>query len=135
MVARVKGPTDHVVVVGAGLAGLSAAMRLAGAGRKGSGIRLPNADEVRFLIVDEDNSPSRLSPEEYGTPGSPLLIDNKGLLFGCQERLCSVSSYISTPKLSNGAILNNVKDSAIVTVNKVRYAVTSISKKLVLVKL
>ena len=29
----VTGPTDHVVVVGAGLAGLSAAMRLAGAGR------------------------------------------------------------------------------------------------------
>jgi phytoene desaturase len=29
----VSGPTDHVVVVGAGLAGLSAAMRLAGAGR------------------------------------------------------------------------------------------------------
>lgn len=30
----VSGPTDHVVIVGAGLAGLSAAMRLAGAGRK-----------------------------------------------------------------------------------------------------
>jgi len=34
MTARVKGPTDNVVVVGAGLAGLSAALRLAGAGRK-----------------------------------------------------------------------------------------------------
>ena len=34
MAAMVKGPTDHVVVVGAGLAGLSAALRLAGAGRK-----------------------------------------------------------------------------------------------------
>ncbi|MSY49573.1 MAG: FAD-dependent oxidoreductase, partial [Actinobacteria bacterium] len=34
MVARVKGPTDHVVIVGAGLGGLSAALRLAGAGRK-----------------------------------------------------------------------------------------------------
>ena len=34
MSARVKGPTDHVVVVGAGLGGLSAALRLAGAGRK-----------------------------------------------------------------------------------------------------
>lgn len=34
MSARVKGPTDHVVIVGAGLAGLSAALRLAGAGRK-----------------------------------------------------------------------------------------------------
>ncbi|MGN6474438.1 MAG: FAD-dependent oxidoreductase, partial [Mycobacteriales bacterium] len=30
----VKGPTDHVVVVGAGLGGLSAALRLAGAGRR-----------------------------------------------------------------------------------------------------
>ena len=29
----VNGPTDHVVIVGAGLAGLSAALRLAGAGR------------------------------------------------------------------------------------------------------
>ena len=33
-IRTVSGPTDHVVVVGAGLAGLSAAMRLAGAGRK-----------------------------------------------------------------------------------------------------
>jgi len=30
---RISGPTDNVVIVGAGLAGLSAAMRLAGAGR------------------------------------------------------------------------------------------------------
>ena len=30
----VTGPTDHIVVVGAGLAGLSAAMRLSGAGRR-----------------------------------------------------------------------------------------------------
>ncbi len=34
MPRQVKGPTDHVVIVGAGLAGLSAALRLAGAGRK-----------------------------------------------------------------------------------------------------
>jgi phytoene desaturase len=33
-VRTVTGPTDHVVVVGAGLAGLSTAMRLAGAGRR-----------------------------------------------------------------------------------------------------
>ena len=31
---QVSGPTDHVVVVGAGLGGLSAALRLAGAGRR-----------------------------------------------------------------------------------------------------
>ena len=31
---KVVGKTEHVVIVGAGLAGLSAALRLAGAGRK-----------------------------------------------------------------------------------------------------
>ena len=40
MPAKVKGPTDHVVVVGAGLAGLSAALRLAGAGRQ-TGMAMP----------------------------------------------------------------------------------------------
>jgi phytoene desaturase len=34
LMRRVVGPTDHVVVVGAGLAGLSASMRLAAAGRQ-----------------------------------------------------------------------------------------------------
>lgn len=34
MTRTVKGPTDHVVVVGAGLAGLSAALHLLGAGRR-----------------------------------------------------------------------------------------------------
>ncbi len=33
-VRRVRGRTDRVVVVGAGLAGLSAALHLAGAGRE-----------------------------------------------------------------------------------------------------
>ncbi|MYV70037.1 FAD-binding protein, partial [Streptomyces sp. SID2131] len=31
---RIAGPTDHVVVVGAGLAGLAAALHLLGAGRR-----------------------------------------------------------------------------------------------------
>lgn len=34
MARSIKGPTNHVLIVGAGLAGLSTALRLAGAGRK-----------------------------------------------------------------------------------------------------
>ena len=129
------GPDNGVAVAGYDVSISNSGNRIAAAWLTASGLRLPNADEVRFLIVNEDDLPSRLSPERHGTPGSPLLIDSKGMVFGCQDRICSVGSYSSTPKLNNGAILNNVKDSAIVTINKVRYAVTSISKKLVLVKL
>jgi hypothetical protein len=41
----------------------------------------------------------------------------------------------TAPKLVSGAILDGVKESATITINKVRYAVTTINKKLVLIKL
>ena len=47
----VSGATDNVVIVGAGLAGLSAAMRLAGAGRKVTVIESESVPGGR-LVVD-----------------------------------------------------------------------------------
>ena len=54
MSARVKGPTDHVVVVGAGLAGLSAALRLAGAGRKVTVIERESVPGGRNGLLQKD---------------------------------------------------------------------------------
>jgi phytoene desaturase len=54
MSARVKGPTDHVVVVGAGLAGLSAALRLAGAGRKVTVIERESVRGGRNGLLEKD---------------------------------------------------------------------------------
>ena len=54
MVARVKGPTDHVVVVGAGLAGLSAALRLAGAGRKVTVLERKSVPGGRNGLLNKD---------------------------------------------------------------------------------
>jgi phytoene desaturase len=54
MVARVKGATDHVVVVGAGLAGLSAALRLAGAGRKVTVLERESVPGGRNGLLNKD---------------------------------------------------------------------------------
>lgn len=54
MTARVKGPTDHVVVVGAGLAGLSAALRLAGAGRKVTVVERESVPGGRNGLLEKD---------------------------------------------------------------------------------
>jgi phytoene desaturase len=54
MVARVKGSTDHVVVVGAGLGGLSAALRLAGAGRKVTIIERESVPGGRNGLLNKD---------------------------------------------------------------------------------
>ena len=54
MPKRVKGPTDHVVVVGAGLAGLSTALRLAGAGRKVTVIERESVPGGRNGLLNKD---------------------------------------------------------------------------------
>jgi phytoene desaturase len=54
MTRTVKGPTDHVVVVGAGLGGLSAALRLAGAGRKVTVIERESVPGGRNGLLNKD---------------------------------------------------------------------------------
>jgi phytoene desaturase len=54
MVRQIKGPIDHVVVVGAGYAGLSAALRLAGAGRKVTIIERESVPGGRSGLLQRD---------------------------------------------------------------------------------
>ena len=54
MVRRVKGRTDHVVIVGAGLGGLSAALRLAGAGRKVTVVERESVPGGRNGLLQKD---------------------------------------------------------------------------------
>jgi hypothetical protein len=129
------GPDNGVAVAGYRVALAKSGEKIAAAWLSANGNRLPNPDQIRFQIIGNDETPQGREVENYGTPGSPLVIDDKGILFGCEKRLCSAGNASTTPKLMNGAILDGVKDGAIVTINKVRYAVTSINKKLVLAKL
>ena len=63
-VRTVTGPTDHVVVVGAGLAGLSAALRLAGAGRQVTVLeREPRARRPRRAARADGGLPVRHRPD------------------------------------------------------------------------
>jgi phytoene desaturase len=67
----VSGPTDHVVVVGAGLAGLSAAMRLAGAGRK-------------VTVIEKESAPGgragRISDQGYEFDNGPTVLTMPDLI-------------------------------------------------------
>ena len=133
--STLDGPDNGVAVAGYRVALAQSGKKVAAAWLSANGNRLPNPDQIRFLVIDQDETPGSRDVDIYGTPGSPLFIDDKGIIFGCERRLCAASNTTTNSKLMNGAILDGVKDGAIVTINKVRYAVTSINKKLVLVKL
>ena len=77
MPKRVKGPTDHVVVVGAGLAGLSAALRLAGAGRKVTVVERESVPGGRNGLLKKDG---------YSFDTGPTVLTMPSLIqdaFGC----------------------------------------------------
>ena len=133
--STLDGPDYGVAVAGYRVALAQSGKKIAAAWLSANGNRLPDPDQIRFLVIDEDDLPGSREVDSFGTPGSPLFIDSKGILFGCEKRLCAANNTSTAPKLINGAILDGVKDGAIVAINKVRYAVTSINKKLVLVKL
>jgi hypothetical protein len=133
--SALDGPDNGVAVAGYSVALAQSGKKVAAAWLAANGNRLPNPNQIRFQIIDEVKTPEGREFDTYGTPGTPLVIDDKSILFGCEKRLCSAGNASATPKLMNGAILESIKDGAIVSINKVRYAAVSINKKLVLVKL
>lgn len=100
----VSGPTDHVVIVGAGLAGLSAAMRLAGAGR-------------RVTVVEREAIPGgraglivREAPDggSYRFDTGPTVLTMPELIEDCFDALGeSMSSWLdlrpSSPRTGPGS--------------------------------
>ena len=76
MVKQIKGPSDHVVVVGAGYAGLSAALRLAGAGRKVTIIERESVPGGRSGLLQRDGYSFDTGPSVLTMPS----LINEGIV-------------------------------------------------------
>jgi phytoene desaturase len=82
-VRTVSGRTDHVVVVGAGLAGLSAALRLAGAGRSVTVLERESVPGGRSGLVEDGG---------YSFDTGPTVLTMPGLI---ADALASVGEELS----------------------------------------
>jgi phytoene desaturase len=87
----VSGPTDHVVVVGAGLGGLSAALRLAGAGR-------------RVTLLERESVPGGrnglLETEGYSFDTGPTVLTMPDLIADCFDAVGeSMSDWLTLEPL------------------------------------
>jgi hypothetical protein len=82
---------------------------------------------------------SRVTTENFGTPGKYLATDGKTIIFNCQDRLCAIDT--SKKDLGQSAIrlVSSTQgpeptQSAWVTVNKVKFVLATINGKLALLK-
>ena len=99
----------------------------------GSGISFPNPNQLRTKILSSD-ALNTFTSVNYGIPNSPIAMDDKSVLFGCELRLCALNkSDKSISLVSKNQIAEDGK-SAWITINKTRYALAGVSGKLTLFK-
>jgi hypothetical protein len=99
----------------------------------------PKPNQVRWAMLSDSTKISKLTTENFGTPGEFMTTDGKTIIFNCQERLCALDT--SKKDLGQTAIRlvsstqgSEPTQSAWVTVNKVKYLLATINGKLALLK-
>ena len=99
----------------------------------------PKANQLRWAWLENPTKISKITTENFGTPGQFMATDGKTIIFNCQERLCALDT--SKKDLGQSAIRlvsstqgSEPTQSAWVTVNKVKYLLATINGKLALLK-
>lgn len=126
-------PGEGVAVAGYDVSVFNAARGVNLGWFTGSGVSFPDPNQVRYQTL-LSSTINNVSTTNYGVPNSPIEIDEKSILFGCNLRLCSINKLDKSISLvSSGSIKDGGKSNWI-NVNKIRYAVAGVSGKLTLFK-
>lgn len=99
----------------------------------GTGASFPNPDQIRYQLLGA-SSFTDASSTEFGIPNSPIVMDDRSLIFGCQLRLCVLNRADGSVRLVSNGQLQEGSLSSWITLNKIRYAVAGVSGKLTLFK-
>ncbi|MDP5051802.1 MAG: hypothetical protein NWP62_02780, partial [Candidatus Planktophila sp.] len=99
----------------------------------------PKPNQIRWASLSNPTKISKITTENFGTPGEFMATDGRTIIFNCQERLCALDT--SKKDLGQAAIrlVSSTQgaeptQSAWVTVNKVKYLLATINGKLALLK-
>lgn len=99
----------------------------------------PKPNQIRWALLNDPTNISKLTTENFGTPGEYLATDGRTIIFNCQERLCALD--MSKKDLGQSAIrlVSSTQgfeptQSTWVTVNKVKYLLATVNGKLTLLK-
>lgn len=99
-----------------------------------SGISLPKPDQIQWSKVGVDLTPNVAKSDYFGVPSSPVAVDDAGLIFGCQDRLCYFNKVDQTINLISTTSIVDSKSATWITLNKIKYALVASAGKLSLFK-
>ena len=121
------------------VAGYDVALKLTGnsvsaAWLGASGISLPFASQIQWNQIGQSSDPTLVTPDFFGTPSSPFAVDNSGIIFGCEQRLCAMNKIDKTISLISTQNFAASASADWLTVKGVRYVVVGSNGKLVLLR-
>ena len=126
-------PGEGVTVAGYDVAIFNSARGINLSWFTGSGVSFPNPNQIRYQTLPETKFID-VTTSDYGIPNSPVVIDEKNIMFGCQLRLCSLNKTNRSALLISKGTVQAGAQSSWITLNKLRYAVAGVSGKLTLLK-
>ncbi len=126
-------PAEGVAVAGYDVAIFNSARGVNLSWFTGSGVSFPNPNQIRYQTLPATKF-TDVTTSDYGIPNSPVAIDEKNIMFGCQLRLCSLNKTNRSALLISKGTVQAGSQSSWITLNKVRYAVAGVSGKLTLLK-
>ena len=99
----------------------------------------PKPDQIRWALLSKPLEISKITTENFGTPGEFLSTDGKTIVFNCQDRLCALDT---TQKDLGQAAIRLIRStqgseptqSTWVIVNKFKYLLATVNGKLALLK-
>ena len=98
------------------------------------GDSLPDPTYVAYAEVSEMGLPYSIDTSTLGIPSTPLNIDSKGIVFGCQGRICEVPLPRGKSQLVSGGV-DFSRTSSLITLKKLRFVVIAKEKRVGLIKI
>jgi hypothetical protein len=131
--------TDDALIFGFGVALARTSSGVFATWLAASAASAPKPNQLRWAFLNDSLKISKITTENFGTPGSFLTTDGRSIAFNCEVRLCTVDT--SKKDLGQAAIrlVSSTQgaeptQSTWVTVNKVKYLLATIKGKLALLK-
>jgi hypothetical protein len=131
--------TDDALIFGFGVALARTSSGVFATWLAASAASAPKPNQLRWAFLNDSLKISKITTENFGTPGSFLTTDGRSIAFNCEVRLCTVDT--SKKDLGQAAIrlVSSTQgaeptQSTWVTVNKVKYLLATINGKLALLK-
>jgi len=126
--STLQASASGIAVAGFDVASVVSGNKISNAWFAASGVAVPNADQ----IVWGSSVNKSVTPDAYGTPASPLATTGSAILFGCNTRLCALSTADETISLVSTGDFGTSSQVAWITLNAKKYAVAGVGGNLTL---